>query len=130
MALLLILGLWVTTDAILIAYYVSKKRRRESSAKDPSQNPGQVVRNYFDAINSRDYDRAWLLGGRNLVGGPYQSYVETLSAIANVSASIYAVDGNSVTLRYEAIQKDGIHQRFSGTYTVMNGTITEARVAP
>jgi ketosteroid isomerase-like protein len=130
MALLLILGLWVVVDAILIAYYVSKKRRRESSLKSPSQAPGQVVRNYFDAINSRDYDRAWSLGGRNLVGGPYQSYVETLSVIVNVSATIYAIDGDSVTLRYDATQKNGTRQRFSGVYTVRNGTITEVRVAP
>lgn len=128
-ALLLVVGLWVVVDVILVAFYVYKVRERVAPAAKPGWMPGWVVRNYFDSIESHDHARAWQLGGKNLVGGSYESYGEQISGVASVSPTIFSVDGNEVTLQYEVTKKDGTNQKFSGIYIVQDGSIIAAREA-
>ncbi|MBL1109425.1 zinc-ribbon domain-containing protein [Streptomyces sp. 5-8] len=125
-ALALVLILWVIVDAALLAFYFSKKRTKSDLTPDTSR---QIVRDYFDAVNSHNYARAWALGGKHLVGGSYDSYVEQISKVANVSFTVYAADGDDVTVRYDSTQTDGTHRRFAGTYTVRGGAIVAAREA-
>ncbi|MER7693759.1 protein kinase [Streptomyces sp. NPDC097610] len=87
----------------------------------------QVVKDYFAAINARDYARAWDLGGKNL-GGSYDSYVKGFSTTVSDTVTIESVSGDTVAVRLDALQTDGTHKFFAGTYTVRNGTIVAADV--
>ncbi|WP_323138111.1 MULTISPECIES: hypothetical protein [unclassified Streptomyces] len=87
----------------------------------------QVVENYFAAINARDYARAWNLGGKNL-GGSYDSYVKGFSTTVSDTVTVEAVSGETVAMHLDALQTDGTHQSFAGTYTVRHGIIVAANV--
>ncbi|WP_328392388.1 protein kinase [Streptomyces sp. NBC_00390] len=106
------------------------------TSPEPTSNPPttpatapaqQVVEDYFAAINAKDYARAWDLGGKNL-GGTYDSFVEGLAETVSDTVTIESVSGDTVTMRLDALQTDGTHQFFAGTYTVRNGVIVAADV--
>jgi eukaryotic-like serine/threonine-protein kinase len=85
------------------------------------------VRAYIAAINSKDYARAWDLGGRN-TGGSYQDFVNGYSTTARDTATILSVSGDVVTARLRAVQTDGTVKIYQGTYTVAAGVITRSDV--
>lgn len=87
----------------------------------------QVVEDYFAAVNAKDYARAWDLGGKNL-GGTYDSYVKGLSTTVSDTVTVESVSGDTVGVRLDALQTDGTHKFFAGTYTVGHGTIVTADV--
>lgn len=95
-------------------------------------NAASVVRAYFDAINSGisngDFVAAWALGGKNISGLNYDSFVASFSSTVNDNVTIDGVVGNKVSIQLDATQADGSHRFFSGTYTVQNGTITAANI--
>ena len=93
-----------------------------SPSAGPSADPGKTVRAYFAAITSRDYARAWRLGGRNTASS-YSSFVSGLTTTANDTVTILSVSGNVVTARLTAQQIDGTVKTFQGTYTVSKGVI-------
>ncbi|MEU1076008.1 MULTISPECIES: protein kinase [unclassified Streptomyces] len=94
----------------------------------PTTAPAQqVVEDYFAAIDTKDYARAWDLGGKNL-GGTYDSYVKGFSTTASDAVTVEGVSGETVAVRLDATQTDGTHQFFAGTYTVRNGTIVAADI--
>lgn len=65
--------------------------------------------------------------GKNL-GGTYDSFVEGLAETVSDTVTIESVSGDTVTMRLDALQTDGTHQFFAGTYTVRNGVIVAADV--
>jgi hypothetical protein len=125
-ALFIIVALWVIVDAILVAVYLHRKKTRSSAN---TANPRWIVNRYFSAIKAHDHTRAWQLGGKNLMGDSYDSYADALSKVSDLTVTIYSIDGDEVTLRYDARLTDGAHQKFAGTYVVRDGAIVEARPA-
>ncbi|NEC86713.1 serine/threonine-protein kinase [Streptomyces sp. SID12501] len=95
-----------------------------TTAVAPAQ---QVVEKYFAAINAGDYPHAWDLGAKNL-GGTYDSFVKGLSDTVSDTVTIDSVSGDTVAMRLDALQTDGTHQLFAGTYTVRDGVIVSADV--
>jgi serine/threonine protein kinase len=93
-----------------------------------SGSPASTVTAYVAAINSKDYLRAWNLGGRN-TGTSYQGFVQGFSTTAKDTATILSVTGNVVTARINALQTDGTVKTYQGTYTVQNGVITQFNVS-
>lgn len=89
---------------------------------------GDVVNAYFAAINAGDYARAWALGGANLQGGSYSSFVQGFSTTAYDSVTIDSVSGEIATIHLDALQTDGTHRYFAGTYTVRGGVIVGADI--
>jgi hypothetical protein len=89
---------------------------------------GDVVNAYFAAINAGDYARAWALGGANLQGGSYTSFVQGFATTALDSVTILAVTGDTATIHLDALQADGTHRFFAGTYTVRGGVIVGANI--
>jgi hypothetical protein len=89
---------------------------------------GQVVSAYFAAINAGDYARAWTLGGANLQGGTYDQFVQGFSTTANDSVTVLSVSGDTATIHLDALQTDGTHKYFAGTYTVHGGAIVGADI--
>lgn len=90
--------------------------------------PADVVEGYFSAINDGDYVAAWALGGRNIVGGRYDDFVESFTDTANDEVTVNSVVGETVEVELDATQSDGSHRFFVGTYTVRNGVIIDADV--
>jgi hypothetical protein len=89
---------------------------------------GDVVNAYFAAINAGDYARAWALGGQNLQGGTYSSFAQGFATTAYDSVTIDSVSGETATIRLDALQTDGTHRYFAGTYTVRGGVIVGADI--
>jgi serine/threonine protein kinase len=98
-----------------------------SASSGNSRSPASTVTAYFAAINSKDYLRAWNLGGRN-TGTSYQSFVQGYGTTAKDTATILSVTGNVVTARIDAQQTDGTVKTYQGTYAVQNGVITAFNV--
>jgi hypothetical protein len=90
-------------------------------------SPASVVQAYFAAINARDYEVAWSLGGDNL-GQSYTQFVDGFSNTATDSVSIVSTSGNSVSIDLTATQTDGSQKHFTGTYTVSGQAISSASI--
>jgi hypothetical protein len=84
-----------------------------------------VVRSYFDAINDRDYQRAWDLGGKNF-GDPYEEFAAGFADTVHDEVTIVSTSGNTVRIRLDAEQSDGSHRTYAGTMTVRDGEIVSA----
>ena len=89
-----------------------------------ADGPAATVRAYFAAINDKDYAAAWRLGGVN-TSTPYASFARGFHQTASDKVTILSVNGNVVTARLTARQKNGTVRVFQGTYTVEGGVITQ-----
>ncbi|WP_405013726.1 DUF4352 domain-containing protein [Kitasatospora sp. NBC_01539] len=97
------------------------------SASAAARSPRQVVEEYYAAINARDYPRAWALGGRNLAPD-YRTFVAGFAGTATDTLTVTGVRGSAVGIALDALQTDGSHRFFTGTYTVRDGVIVAASV--
>ncbi|KDN75039.1 hypothetical protein DF19_26125 [Streptomyces olindensis] len=97
------------------------------TASPTADSASSVVREYFAAINARDYRRAWDLGGKNL-SGSYEAFVDGFATTAHDTVHILRTDGDTVSITLEATQTDGTLRLFEGTYTVRGGTIVGADI--
>lgn len=97
----------------------------------PASDPSDTVIAYFDAINLRDYRKAWELGGKNTTSS-YDSFVSGFSTTSWVGVEILDLSGDTstavVTARLTTLETDGTSKVFQGEYTVRDGVITEFNV--
>lgn len=93
----------------------------------PPDGAAAVVQAYFDAINARDYQRAWALGGKN-IGQSYTTFAAGFATTDRDILTIRSVQGTTVTADLTAVQADGTKRTFHGTYTVTGDTITRFSV--
>ena len=93
-----------------------------------TSSPQAVVEQYFAAITAHNYALAWALGGKNLQGGSYNSFVQGFATTSSDNVTIVSTSGDTVTIQLDATQTDGSHKFFAGTYTVRNGVIVAADV--
>ncbi|WP_431678163.1 DUF4352 domain-containing protein [Kitasatospora sp. KL5] len=91
-------------------------------------SPRQVVEQYYAALNARDYARAWALGGHNL-SPTYRQFVDGFATTAADSLTVVGVRGDTVAVHLDALQTDGTHRHYAGTYTVRNGEIVAASIS-
>jgi hypothetical protein len=98
-----------------------------TSTSAPLQGAAGVVQAYFDAINARDYQRAWALGGKN-VGQSYSAFAAGFATTEHDTVTMVEIQGDTVTADLTATQVDGTTRSFHGTYTVTDGTITHFSV--
>src|SRR6266487_1352990 len=87
-----------------------------------------VVRSYFDAINARNYRKAWRLGGKNF-GQSYTNFVQGFADTDHDTLTVLKVNGSSVTIKLVATHIDGQQASLGGTYIVRQGEIVAAHVA-
>ncbi|MGK8505222.1 hypothetical protein [Nocardia asiatica] len=99
--------------------------RSTTTTTAPATGPARIVTAYFDAINRRDYGRAWELGGRNL-DTSYEHFVAGLSTTAHEAVRITGHSGDTVHIELSARQTDGTVRAFSGYYVVRNDVIVDA----
>lgn len=95
----------------------------------PRADPAGVVRHYYAAINERDFQTAWQLGGRNL-SPSYQKFVGGFADTRHDTLTVVSTSGETVAIQLDAEQIDGSHRYYAGTYTVHDGVIVAADVRP
>ena len=91
--------------------------------------PVAVVTQFYADITAQNYGAAWALGGDNLAGTSYASWVAgygTTAAIAVTAAENFGSD--QATASISATQSDGSVRNYSGTYTVQDGVIVSAQI--
>lgn len=86
-----------------------------------------VVQEYFAAINARDFQRAWNLGGKNWTPS-YAAFVEGFSTTLSSTLTKTSVEGSKVYVTIVATQDSGDQFIYSGSYIVSNGVLTSADV--
>jgi hypothetical protein len=102
------------------------------------QQPGQdgyvgdvnVVEQYFYDLSIGDYADAWTLGGDNIAGTDYGSWVAGYATTTSVTLdSDTEAGGGAVQVTFDATQSDGGSTSYAGTYYVSGGVITSASIA-
>jgi hypothetical protein len=97
------------------------------SPSPPPTTPASVVRAFVAAINARDYQRAWLLGGDHLTPS-YDQFVAGFASTASDTVTVGPTSGSIVGVLLTAVQTDGTTKFYSGTYTVTGGVITGSNI--
>lgn len=86
-----------------------------------------MVQAFFAAINARDYQQAWQLGGDNLTPS-YSQFVAGFASTASDTVDVGSAPGPVVGVLLTAVQTDGTTKYYSGTYTVSGGVITASDI--
>jgi serine/threonine protein kinase len=89
--------------------------------------PAATVQAYVAAINQHNYPRAWDLGGKN-TGQSYNSFASGFNGTASDQVTIVSVSGDVVTVQLAATQTNGSVDDYQGTYTVVDGVITQSDI--
>jgi hypothetical protein len=97
------------------------------SPSPPPTMPARVVQAFFAAINARDYQRAWRLGGDHLTPS-YSQFVAGFASTASDTVTVGPTSGTVVGVLLTAVQTDGTTKFYSGTYTVAGGVITGSNI--
>ncbi|UGT69363.1 hypothetical protein LTT66_03915 [Nocardia gipuzkoensis] len=103
----------------------SRSSARSTTTQAPATGPARTVTAYFDAINRRDYGRAWELGGRNL-DTSYEHFVAGLSTTAHEAVRITSESGDIVHIELSARQTDDSMRTYTGYYVVRDDVIVDA----
>jgi hypothetical protein len=90
-------------------------------------HPALVVREYFWAINHQHYQLAYRLRNEN---ESLANFVAGFSDTRHDAVRIVSVSGDVVTVELDALQTNGTVKVFEGTYTVVNGVISESNIQP
>jgi predicted Zn-dependent protease len=107
----------------------SAQQAPAGDAPQPPANAAAVVTEYYQDLSNGNYAEAWTLGGVNIAGTDYNTwvagYATTTSFTLNAeSQSNSTTVGASIT----ATQSDGGSTSYQGTYTVEGGVITSADI--
>jgi hypothetical protein len=94
----------------------------------PYVDPVTVVQNFYNALARGDYQTAWNLGGKNIGGLDYNSWVAAYATTAGVYGTASDLGGGVVQVSFSAVQTDGSVKTFAGTYTVSGGVIVAANI--
>lgn len=103
----------------------------ETGTGEPTAFTGAqaVVAAYFDAINNRDYQAAWNLGGSNFADD-YDQFVAGFATTDSDAVTFVSVQQDVVRVYFQAWQKDGTADSYNATFTVSGGRITGGKVTP
>jgi hypothetical protein len=113
------------------------KRVTNATTSDTSTSPARVIRNYYEAIQARDYKAAYSLWGqRGQASGKNPAafaagFAQTVQVRATVSDSI-RMEGAAgsqyatVPVVVDATLRDGTRQHFEGAYTLRRAMVDGA----
>lgn len=94
-----------------------------------TDDPATVVEDFYDAVDSEDWQSAWSLGGSNL-GLSYDAFVAQYDGASYEDDDVEDTDDTTATAQLTVTGSDGTESDYSGTYTVIGGVITSADVSP
>ena len=92
-------------------------------------SPAAVIQAYYAAINTKNYEQAWKLGGDTL-GESYSKFATGFTSTKSDTIVVNSVSGDTVHVTLTATQDDGSVSRFTGTYTVSGSAFTSAHLVP
>lgn len=121
-----------TTSATTSASPTPTTRTATSASPTPSASPSTpagVVQAYYAAINAKNYQLAWNLGGDRL-NSSYSAFENGFAQTQSDSIVVEGVNGETVTVEVTARQADGATPKYYGTYTVSGGVIIAASLQP
>ena len=88
-----------------------------------------VVSQFYQDLTNHDYRDAWQLGGDNIGGSDYNSWVAGYATTASIDITSYGTwNDGTVWADISATQTDGSIRTYSGTYTVANSVIVSANI--
>ena len=102
----------------------------EATETTATAEPEAVVTAYFAAINNRDYQTAWEMGGKNLGDADYDAFAKGYANTQQDTISQVSVEGTVVRLVLNALQTDGTSHSYNAAYTVLDGVITHGTATP
>jgi hypothetical protein len=115
------------TTPLAAAAATSPPEPTTTGAPDPSV----TVETYYEAVAQHDYQRAWNLGGMNLVSS-YQTFVAGYAATDHEQLTVTGTSGSRVDVQLIAYEYDrsGGQQKswYAGSYQVANGVITAGQL--
>jgi hypothetical protein len=92
-------------------------------------NSTAVVQQFYQDINDGDYSDAWALGGDNIGGSDYASWMAGYDSTVSVYLGTFSAFGSDqVQASLSALQSDGTTNTYEGTYTVSGGVIVAATI--
>jgi hypothetical protein len=108
------------------------RTRPQAPKKAPIQaerlppQPAHVVRAFYAAISSHDWELVWRLGGHNLGYGPYATYQGMVAGYARTvrdELTSLHVTGSTVDGSFRAYQSDGTVRDYQFSYVVRGAAI-------
>ena len=108
---------------------VAQQAEHPPAYNSPPQADLNVVEQYFYEISSGDYSDAWAMGGVNIAGTDYNTWVAGYATTTSVTLDSDTDLGNgAVQVTFTATQSDGGSTSYAGTYYVSGGVITSASI--
>jgi eukaryotic-like serine/threonine-protein kinase len=102
----------------------ARKTQLSTAGRSVEMGPGAVVEAYYAAVNTRDWRRAWRLGGEYL-SPSFRSMVDGYRATDKDVISSIRVARSTVVVRIRAYEVGGALQVYRMIYLVSNGTIVD-----
>lgn len=95
-----------------------------------SDDPWNVVREYYAAIAKGDFPAAWSLLSPSMQSslGPYSKWSAGYQTTTQITVSKVKENGQTVTVTITAQQSDGSTNSYQGYYRANNGQITSAMI--
>lgn len=95
----------------------------------PLANAAAVVTQYYQDLSNGDYADAWALGGVNIAGTDYNTWVAGYATTTSVTLNTESQwNSSTVSVSITATQSDGGSTSYQGTITVEGGVITSANI--
>jgi hypothetical protein len=118
-----------TADTTLPGDVFSASPESTTATSTAAAEPQAVVAAYFEAINNRDYQTAWDLGGKNL-DADYATFAAGFATTQRDTINVVSVQGAEVRLTLDALSTDGTSHSYDAVYTVRDGEITSGTATP
>ena len=107
----------------------SAQQAPAEGAPQPLANAAAVVTQYYQDLSNGDYAEAWALGGVNIAGTDYNTWVAGYATTTSVTLNTESQSNSAtVSASITATQSDGGSTSYQGTYTVEGGVITSADI--
>jgi membrane protein involved in colicin uptake len=117
------------TSAPVAAAPPAQQAPAEGVPQQPLANAAAVVTQYYQDLSNGDYADAWTLGGVNIAGTDYNSWVAGYATTTSVTLNTESQwNSDTVSVNITATQSDGGSTSYQGTLTVENGVITSADI--
>ena len=101
----------------------------EGAPGQPLANAAAVVTQYYQDLSNGDYADAWRLGGVNIAGTDYNTWVAGYATTTSVTLDTESQwNSTTVSASITATQSDRGSTSYQGTYTVEGGVITSANI--
>jgi hypothetical protein len=98
-------------------------------APQPPANAVAVVTQYYQDLSNGDYADAWTLGGVNIAGTDYNTWVAGYATTTSVTLNTESQwNSDTVSVNITATQSDGGSTSYQGNLTVEGGVITSADI--